>query len=333
MVDELQTYKLKKIFGEIVCTFSIYKYGNLDVYIKHLSPLDDLRLSYKYQSCYDILQKRGVFTSQDKLNYLISNDLWSIGNEKKIENSQKILTDLYNDKRKIFSFKDKEFYANQIKNEEQFLGDLLNKKSNLIGETCENLAQRETDLFLIQNTIFKNSDLKYSLFSPEQFEEISIEETDELFKIYRKFQNDFDDLNIKKLAINYIFTRIFFLAENVIDFFGGAVSKLSHNQTKLITFGGQFKSIFESNPGMPSEILDDPEKIEDWYFGKKNIEKILENNTNEDGVVSIVGLSQKELKYYHLDNPVKHEDKLVEKLKNSPNRELSLEESVNLGLI
>lgn len=331
MISESRLIKLKKIFGEIVSGFSVYDFAGINIYIKHLTPLDDLLISYNYENSYNQFKKSGVFTEEEKLKYLIDNQLWDSKNEGKITDSRAVLKDLYDNKRKVFSFKDIEFYNQQIKAEEEFLFKIISEKFELMGETVELLAQKSADLYLVQHHIFKDSELKNFLYPTIEFEDLNVEETEKIFNIYKDFKEDLSNENIKQISINPIFTNIFYLSDSIWDFFGQALATLSHSQIKLVTWGRFFKNIFESAPNIPAEILDNPEKIEDYFSGRANIEKILEKSDNKGGITSLP-LSNKELKHYGFDNPVDHAGKLEKALKESKG-ELSLEQRISAGLI
>lgn len=55
-----------------------------------------------YQKEYDKCVKDGFFTEKQQLDYLIFNGLWSNDKEKQIENIQKTLVELYDNKKKVY---------------------------------------------------------------------------------------------------------------------------------------------------------------------------------------------------------------------------------------
>jgi hypothetical protein len=327
-VNQAESYKLKKIFGEIVAGFSIYKFLDQDVFMKHLGPLDDFLIAYKYEESYKDFLKRGIFNEEEKLEYLIKNNLWDSKKEDKIKNSYKTLEFLFENKRKVYSFNDIESYKKQIKEEEEFLNKLLTEKSMLIGQTAENLAQRETDIFIIKNYIFKDKKCEENLYPNEEFFDLTAEETETVFDIYKSFQNDLQETNIKKISINPLFTNLYFLSENPTDLFGQSLANLSHYQVRLITWAGYFKNISQTAT-IPESIKDDPEKIQEWYDGRANIEAILNKDTNANGVVSIGGITSREIKYYGLETPMSQSYER----KASSTEVGSIEEAIRAGLL
>lgn len=336
-VNDSELYKLKKLLGEIIAGFSIYRFDQLnsEVFVKHLNPVDELEIGYFYENNYNLFKSRRVFNEEEKLKYLIDNKIWPAAQETKIAESKKMLSFLYDNKKKVYASKDREHYDQQIKNEYEFLGKILTERADLLGETCEVLARKETDFYVLQKSFFKDEKLTEFLYPAAQFNELSVEETNNLFILFNKFQEDYHDENIKKLAIHNIFTNLFFLAENMNDFFDEKISKLTQPQTKLLTWGNYFKKIFESHENIPDEIIDNPAALEDWHTGKRNIDTILNQNKDSNNPVSLVGLSKEDLKKYGLPTGEVFDKVLNRKIKEKGggSRELSLEESMAAGIL
>lgn len=332
MLNDSDRVKLRKVFSEICAGFSIYRLNNKTVYIKHFSVIDNLEIDYYYDTSYKEFISRGILTEQEKLDFLIKNGLWLSKDEELIKNTREVLRDLYQSKRKVYKLSDITFYSEEIRKNEEYLGGLLNKKYELIGDTAESEAQKKSDLLLIQKSFFSDQSLKTPLYSTDQFEYLSIHETNKLFDLYQTVNSDVSDNTIRKISVQRFFHDLFFLSENVKDFFGECISKLTHHQVKLLTYGHHFKNILQ-NANVPDDILDSPDDIENWYYGKQSIENVINRQEQEGGVISLVGVSKKELERYGLDAPVDHNEKIHKQVEMSTNKELTLEESIKLGLI
>lgn len=329
MLTELDKVKLRKLLSEICSGFSIYKFKDQDVIIKHRALLDELETDYYYQNKFEECVNSGVFNEKDQLNYLIANDLWTRKKEKQIEDSKKILNDLYDNKRKVYRFAEIESYKKQIEDEEKFLFGLIREKSQLCGDTAESLAQRSTDLLLLKKTFFSDRSLNNFLYTDEEFESLSSEETEDLFILYRKFLDDTEEKIIKSISVQPFFTSLFYLSEDVTSFFGVSVSKLTHLQNRLITWAKYFSGILQ-NTTIPREISDDAEKIEDYYFGKRNLDQLIEKYDDQEGNLSLT-ISKEEMKFYGI-RASDADDKLIKKLKENGG-EMTLEDQIKLGYI
>lgn len=338
MLSESELTYLHKIYAEICCSYSVYKLNDQDCFVKHRGLIDDLLTDTLYTNELEKLKQKQVFTESEKLNFLIKNELWDKKKEDQIVYTQETLKDLYLNKRKVFRPADIEFYRNQIIENENFLNKVLGEKLNLLGETAEVLARRAADLLLIKKSFFRDSELKVSFYTDEEFEDLSPAETDSLFLLYNKFQNDVSEKNIKKIAVQRFFHDLFFLAaENLFNFFGVAFVRLTHNQSRLLVWGQFFRTILE-NESIPDQYKDDPDQLSDWYNGKQNITQVIEKQESESGIVSLVGVSKDTLKLYGIENPAaqannsKMENKFKEKAA-SGSRELSAQEMLDAGLI
>lgn len=334
MSTESELIFFRKIFGEIISGYSRYYLDteppgsteSVEVFIKHLSPLDDLAVSYAYQSCFQELKSRGLFTEEEKIQYLNENNLWDTKIDQKIKDSRWMLKSYHENKRKAFKIKDINYYNEQIKNEEELLIKLITERSQTLGETVEAAAQKESDLFIVQNFLFKDSGATKFLHTPEEFRNLSTQEVDQLYRLYFKFRADISEENIKKLSINSIFTNLFFLTEHVNEFWGRAVVNLSHHQINLATYGRYFQSILTES-GIPDEFKDDPQRLEDWSNGKRNVQEILDRTADQSGVVSIP-LSPSEMKHYAIVAPIDY-SKIQQRAGNTN----GIEEAIRKGLL
>lgn len=334
MISEVELSKLRKTFAEICERYSLYKYNKNNIYIKHFAVKDDLGVDFYYSTKYNNLVEKGVFTEKDKLSYLIKNNLWDKKNEDKIKLTHETLVDLYKNKCKVYKFADIEYYKKEIKENEKYLNDLIVDRAILMGDTCESLARKSTDLLLIQQSFYKNKECTELLYSEEEFAELNSDRVDELFDLYNVCLNDVSEINIKKIVTQGFFNQVFYLSSSPTDFFGQCITQLSHYQIKLLTWAKYFASILQNND-IPESIKDNPEEIENWFNGKRNIEMVINNNADSEGNISLVGVSKKEMEFYGIDNPAgdAQQQKITKELAKSTTGELSLEQSIQLGLI
>lgn len=330
MLSDKNKIQLRKSLGEIIAGFSLYTLDGNTVYLKHRSLIDDLETDFLYQKYFDKSVNDGFFTDEQHLEFLIKNGLWTNHKEKQIDKSQKTISELYENKRKVYRFDDIKLYQDQIEEEEKLLISLINERAGLCVDTAESSAQRLTDLHLLQKSIFKDPELKNLLYSEKEFDDLTIESTDKIFSLFKFFQNDFDEKNLKALSIQPFFTNLFYLSESIKDFFGVAISKLTHFQSKLITWGQYYQSIISNNT-IPSDIRDDADKIEDWFFGKQSVEKLIQKQEEKGGNLSL-NISKEEMKYYNLQNDDGIQKKLIQKIKESGG-ELSLDQQVAFNLL
>jgi len=112
--------------------------------------------------------------------------------------------------------------------------------------------------------------------------------------------------NLKRMALADFFTNIFYLCEdNIYNFYGKPIVKLTFYQIELFSFGRYFKSIMQnSEEEVPEHIAEDPEKLIEWAESSKNVKEILEKSSTEgkDGAASsIVGATAEDLQKAGID--------------------------------
>ena len=332
MVNKSEDYKLRRIFAEICAGFSVCSFNDRTVYFKHLNSIDTLETDYYYDLFYGNAVKDGVFSEEEKLKYLIDNGLWLKSKEESIQTETNNLRELYNNKRKVYSLREIESYKSQIRESENFIANLMNEKYELIGDTAENYAQRQMDLMLVQKSFFKDSIFKEPLYQNEDFKNLVSEEIDSLIDLHRSILKNLSDTNIKQIAIKSFFCNLFYLTESLVDFFGKSISELTKYQVNLLTYGSYFKNILSNAEGIPQDVLNDATKLEEWHSGKVNIEQVINKQDGQDGVVSLVGVSKKELEYYGVNTISGNQHKMSDKVKESGG-ELSFEDSIKFGFV
>src|SRR5437660_39915 len=102
-MDETQERLLRKTYGEILNGYSILRYKNKNVYIKHLTPLDQLNIDYLYANYFKLAINKGYNSRQDRIEQLKKDGIWSEEeNEKVIEALKESIKSLYLAKRKTF---------------------------------------------------------------------------------------------------------------------------------------------------------------------------------------------------------------------------------------
>ena len=116
------------------------------------------------------------------------------------------------------------------------------------------------------------------------------EDSYELLNLYIKNLEKFNIRNINKIAICNFFTNNFYICgENLYSFFGKPIYLLTNYQLSLLSSGLYFKNVFSSNPEMPKDIRDDPDKIEEYIErsrGFKDMLSKIDSNAQRVGIVA-----------------------------------------------
>jgi len=308
-MDEAQERLLRKTYGEILSGYSIVKYNNKNIYIKHLTPIDQLNVDYLYSSYYKLAIKKGYSSRDDRIKQLIKDQIWAKSeNEDVIESLKESIKSLYLSKRKAFRQSDFDNINKQIQDQEKLLLEKVTTNNILIGATAEKFAQKKVDDYVLYTSLYKDKELKNKLFNKEDYDNLKIEEIEELYNSYYEMVNSLIETNIKKVALSQFFQNVYQLAENINQFFGKAVAHLTHYQVQLCAYGNFYKNVLTGDARPPESVLANPDKLEDWFFGQAHINEMLKKVDKDGNEASLVGLTDKDKEFLGIDAPMERVD-------------------------
>lgn len=330
-MSSLDERLIRKVFSEIVAGYSLATLFGDIVYIKHFSSIDLLEFDYKYQRYLTHARDRGLPTEPERLELLKRDGLWDDKKEELIKTIRDNLQSAVETKRNYHSLRDIEAVNEQIKDGEQELTKVLTEKYNLIGECAENYARRKIDIEQIFASFYKDGKLSSPMFSKEDTETLEDEKLDELILTYNLNNANLDEKVIRKVSVSSDFQTMYAMSDNLFYFFGIPISKLSHFQVKLAAYGNYFKTILTGDKRPPADILNDPDALEDWYFARTNVQKIIDKNTDDGKGVSLVGMSRKELEYLGIET--EQPRKSLKKAAQESGGELTKEQMMGLGFL
>ena len=294
---------LRQSYGEILNGFSITKYKDSRVFIRHLSNSNSLETDFIYSDSYTKTVEKGYPTEKQRLEQLEKDGLWLNSDENRMEELKLSLKDYHAGKKKAFLKKDIDFTNQKIKEEETLLEELFLKRESLVGATAEKFTRKNVDIQIIYQGFFKDIELKTLVYSENDFEELEQSELNELFSIYNQAMVSFSDLNIKKIALLPFFQNAFSLTDSIYEFYGKPICQLTNFQVHLGIYGNYYKNILSSEARPPDKLLEDPEKLEDWFTSKSNADKMLDKNVkNEDGEVSVFGATNEDFENWGYEN-------------------------------
>ena len=98
----METVKRRKIFRDVVRGFSTTTLEEDFVYIKHLTPHDQVELEEIEEKYFNIALRKGVPTEEDMLAYLKDEGQWTDKDEKFIQDKELFLENLRKAKPSLF---------------------------------------------------------------------------------------------------------------------------------------------------------------------------------------------------------------------------------------
>ena len=298
---------LKVVFSEVLKGFTLVEsknYGKIQV--KHFTNFDSAELDIKNKLFYDKAINQGLPSRNDRIEYLLKENIWTEEKNKEILQVKSMLSGLRNSRSKVFLQAHIDNINTQIGENQKKLADLEFEKEELIGFCAENYASRRINEHYMYNAVLNDKGEK--LFGAEEFEELEENSLVELIGLYNRSTKKFDSNNLKKISLSPFFTNLFYLCENNAHvFFGKPLVNLTFYQIELFGYARYYKSLMDnSETQVPDDVKEDPEKMVEWFDSTKSARETLEKSKNagQDGsATSLVGASKQDLKRLGLDNP------------------------------
>ena len=298
---------LKVIFSEILRGYTLVENKDFGkIKIKHFNNFDSAELDIKNRYFYEKARDQGLPTREQKIEYLLKEDIWDEKKNKEILNLKTMIAGLKNSKSKVFLQAHIDDINRQLEENQLKLAHLEIQKEELIGFCAENYAQRRINEHYMQKAILKDNG--EFLLSNEDFEDLQQDQLMGLISTYNKNTRKFDSPNLKKISLSGFFTNLFYLCENnAYTFFGKPLVELTFYQVELFGYARYYKSLMESSESkVPDEVRQDPEKIVEWFESSKNAKEVMDKSQTagkEGSATSLVGATKQDLKRLGLDNP------------------------------
>lgn len=290
MNDELYI----SIIGEVFDGYTEVVYNGDPVYIKHFNIRDQRYIQKYYEKYKKIAEKKGLENEQERLIATKADDIWCDNDDLKISMLEDEIKNLTQTQKNIFLPSQKLAMGEDIERKRSEVLSLKYKKKEVIGKTAEDYASTRSSEEMLRYFIFKDKELTINLFSEDEFSEL--DDVDMLF--FSRKQNEISErlgeLNLQRAVLRPFFSMYLSLCENIRDFYGVAIVKLSVYQLKTALFARMFYNIFQYVEDIPDHIKDDPEKLLAYSDSQRNKNS---GNIREDADASaIFGATKEDMK-------------------------------------
>jgi hypothetical protein len=293
---------VKKIYKDIINEYSIFPLDkeNKKIYIKHLTEVDLANIYEKYIDFLEKAKSMGLLEEDQKLKLLYDKNIWNENKEKRMSKIKEEIGYNTETKKKLIIGAQKKTIEDKIIDLEKELEDIQKERSEVLGITAEDYANRKSNEYLIYLSFCKNDKLENYFDSEDDFYNLEIEDLIKYGILYQKFITLFDLKNLKKTAVAGFFINMFFLSkDNPFTFFGKPLSKLTYNQVNLFTIARGYKYTLERSGESPPAFLNSLEDLVNWYETRSlpsTSEKDKENQNKEFLGKTYVGATKEELK-------------------------------------
>lgn len=282
---------LRGVFIDICRGFTKAEWNKTPIFIKHFSHFEQLDTELEREKYFNFAREKKIPTQEEKLKWLVDNELWDKGKDKKIRDLTGFVEGLKKSKLKAITKMMADDYQKQIDETQREIDGLTYEKTRLIGTTAETYAEQKLQASYIFYSFFINDKLTDKLFTEKQFKRLDDEEMDELLLIYIEYIKKFTHDNIKKIAISGFFTSYFYLSDDLTKFFNKPLYELTYNQVNLISYGSHYRRLLSQlGDGAPEEIKKDPNKLEEFVNRKGNIKQ----NEKKNGRTAYIGATEKD---------------------------------------
>ena len=299
----METVKRRKIFRDVVRGFSTTTLEEDFVYIKHLTPHDQVELEEIEEKYFNIALRKGVPTEEDMLAYLKDEGQWTDKDEKFIQDKELFLENLRKAKTKLVLKSEIDKQAALIDKEQKLLDDKQIQKIGLIGNTCEKYAKDRLNDFYMIKSFFADDKLQEPLFNQDKFDELDNHDIKKVVYKYNEIFEGFSEESIQYTILEDFYNPYLSFAEDSMQFYGKAFCDLTYNQIRLIVYTRVFKNIFDTNENIPESIRKDPAKLLEFgSSSKEEKDKAKDKLTQGDGG-TLVGAKQEDYDYLGVERP------------------------------
>jgi len=300
--------KIKNLFADIIRGYTKIVSSDFGIlYFKHFGPFDSAFIDEIYTLNLEKAISKGLPNKETKEKLLIENNQWTKDEEKKLSESNDLLIRLKTTRSKIFKKREKDIIDKQIKDVTNDVEILNSKKTDLIGLTAETYANKKINEHYMKHMLYKDINLINSLYNEEEYDELEDEQLNKLYNEHEKYIENFSVKNLKCVALSPAYMNLFIIADdNPYTFYGKAVIHLTFYQTQVFEYAKTFKNILiNSKNKVPDDLMQDPEKLLEWYDSSQQAEDLLSktNKKDKDFVASsLVGATKEDLKAMGMDS-------------------------------
>ena len=299
----MESTKRRRIFRDVVRGYSSALFNDDIVYIKHLTPHDQVELEEIEERYHNDALRRGVPTEADMLNFLKEEGQWLDEDERLITEKTLYVENLKKALTKLVLKKDIDKQKSVIEKEEAILFEKQTQKIQLIGNTCEKYAKDRLNDFYMIKSFFKDIEMKTELFCEEVFDELENHDVKKIIFTYNDIFQSFSEENIQHTILEDFYNPYLSFAEDSMQFYGKPFCELTYNQIRLIVYTRVFKNIFDSNENIPEKIRKDPAKLLEFgSSSKEERDKVKDKLSQGDGG-TLVGAKDEDYERLGIQKP------------------------------
>lgn len=299
----MEATRRRRIFRDIVRGYSTTLFEDRVVYIKHLTPHDQVELEEIEERYFNQAKKRGVPTEQDMLDYLKKEDQWTDADERIITEKTIYLENLKKALTKLIIKRDVDRQKSIIDKEEKILLEKQTEKIQLVGNTCEKYAKERLNDFYMIRSFYSDKEMTKELFDEDMFDDLKTQDVKKIIFLYNDIFQSFNEENIQYTILEDFYNPYLSFAEDSIQFYGKPFCELTYNQIRLIVYTRVFKNIFDSNENIPDNIRKDPAKLLEFGSSSKEEKDKVKDKLSQGDGGTLVGAKKEDYEQLGIEKP------------------------------
>jgi len=299
----VETVKRRKIFRDVVRGYSSTILEEDFVYVKHLTPHDQVELEEIEERYFNIALRKGVPTEEEMLLFLKEEEQWSEDDDKFIEDKKYFLDTLKTAKSKMVIKRQIDQQEKTIQEETLLLARKEAEKISLLGNTCEKYAKDRLNDFYMIKSFFKDKNLSEPLFSEDKFDEMENQDIKKVVFRYNELFEGFSEESIQYTILEDFYNPYLSFAEDSMQFYGKPFCELTYNQIRLIVYTRVFKNIFDTNENIPDNIRKDPAKLLEFGSSSKEERDKTKQKLSQGSAGTLVGAKEEDYEYLGIERP------------------------------
>lgn len=293
----------RKAFRDIVRGFSTTEHNGSLIYIKHLTPHDQVELEDITELYRKIGEDRGLPTEKEMLQILLEGGDWTADDEKEVERQERFINTMEESKRKLVLKSAQDQQNVIIERETLKLNKKLQERVDLLGTTCEKYAEQRTHDFYILRSFQKDKSGDIPLYTEEEYNELDQVYIVSLVSLYNDIFNSFTEESIQYLVLEEFYQPYLGFSDDSMQFYGIPFCELTYNQIRMLVYTRIFKNIYENNQNIPEKIKKDPKALLDYgSISDEEKEKMKSRFDGADGA-TLVGATPEDYEYLGITQP------------------------------
>lgn len=264
------------------------------LFFRHFCLKDHNKAHVFFEKYKKIALDKGIEEESKIFERLKQENDWDDNDDLKLSELKEFVSNLKKSKQRLSLPSQKESHQKLIDEEEAKLNFLYSKKSELVGMSAEQYAEKMANEEFVRLLIYEDEDLKKIKFSSDEFGELCIDDIIYLNNKYFETVKQFSDDNIQETVLQDFFNIYMSCCEDPYSFFGKFIYQLSAFQMKLLLYGKIFYNIFQYNDDLPEDIRKNPKEIFSYLDAKKNREKFEQQNGDNEATM-VFGATKKDL--------------------------------------